>query len=173
MNSTEVLLSRWYRGVVFDLLQRLLDLLSDQAGGVVRPLQAQRLGKGMEREISSNRRDEGDRNVRPVAQLLLQGQWLVAARFFRGLRKYIYSLRKHCSACSQKWPSTSSVEAMSTRRSKARRRLVRTASSGTPRMMVEPSAQRRDVFSAMAATSSVRNTLSFLAGRLDRSFHAG
>jgi hypothetical protein len=52
---------------------------------------------------------------------------------------------------------------------KALRRPVRAASSGTPRIMVEPSAQRRKVFWAMTATSSVPNTLSFLTSKLLRS----
>ena len=46
----------------------------------------------MEREISADRRDQADRNVRPIAQLLLQEctQRLGAACFFRGLRKDVF-----------------------------------------------------------------------------------
>src|SRR5262249_26079790 len=86
---------RWYRGAIFDLFTRLFDWVPQQPGGEVGPFKAQqylRLGKGVERKIRATRRDEGDRNVRPAAQLLLQerAQWLGAARFFRGLRKNIF-----------------------------------------------------------------------------------
>src|ERR1700722_17382283 len=61
----------------------------------IRPFGAQqclRLGDGVEREIGADGCDDADRDVRPIAQPLLQerAQWLGAAGFFRGLRKDVF-----------------------------------------------------------------------------------
>ena len=158
------------RSAILDLFQRLLDLLAQQSGSVIRPLGAEqgfRPGDGVKREIGADRRHQADRNVRPIlAASAATAPRSRSARLVssRGLRENIFveealfgRARKKGQGIVVQAPAPSAHRRQGA--ASACRSPVRKVSSGTPRMMVAPSAQRRNVFSAMAAISAAPNTL--------------
>ena len=85
---------RRYRGTIVSLFQRLADLLSQQAPGVVGPLRGEQrycFWNGVEREVGADRSDQANAHVSSFSQLLLQKftQLRGAARFFRSLGKNV------------------------------------------------------------------------------------